>query len=59
MNQEHLDLLVSDGWREMLRDDILPFAFAQRGPSDPGIDVLEIGPGPGMTTISFVATSTI
>jgi SAM-dependent methyltransferase len=50
MNQEHLDLLASDGWREMLKDYLLPFAFAKRDPSELGTDVLEIGPGPGMTT---------
>ena len=27
VNQAHLDLLVSDGWRDMLRDYILPFAL--------------------------------
>ena len=50
MNQSHLQLLVSDGWREILRDYILPFAFGQYSPSDLGISVLEIGPGPGLTT---------
>lgn len=50
MNQAHLDLLVSDGWREILHDYILPFAFGPRRPSDLGAEVLEIGPGPGMTT---------
>lgn len=50
MNQAHLDLLVSDGWREILRDYILPFAFGQHRPSELGDDVLEVGPGPGMTT---------
>jgi SAM-dependent methyltransferase len=50
MNQEHLDLLASEGWREMLRDYIVPFAFGERARSELGKDVLEIGPGPGMTT---------
>ncbi len=50
MNQAHLDLLVSNGWREILSGYILPFAFGQRGFSDLGVDVLEIGPGPGTTT---------
>jgi RNA polymerase sigma factor (sigma-70 family) len=50
MNQEHLDLLASDDWRAMLRDLILPSAFAGRSPADLGDDVLEIGPGPGLTT---------
>lgn len=50
MNDAHLELLSSDGWRAMLRDQILPFAFHPRGPGDLGEDVLEIGPGPGLTT---------
>ncbi|MDE0804865.1 MAG: methyltransferase domain-containing protein [Acidimicrobiales bacterium] len=50
MNDAHLELLASDGWREMLRDMILPFAFGGREPADLGDDVLEIGPGPGLTT---------
>ena len=50
MNQEHLDLLASEGWREMLKDYIVPFAFGERDRSELGTDVLEIGPGPGMTT---------
>ncbi len=47
MNEEHLALLASDGWRDVLRDLILPYALADAPLGD---DVLEIGPGPGMTT---------
>jgi SAM-dependent methyltransferase len=47
MNPEHLELCASDGWMEVLRDLILPYALdgAQLGD-----DVLEVGPGPGRTT---------
>lgn len=47
MNPEHLELCASDGWREVLRDLILPYALAD---AQLGDDVLEIGPGPGLTT---------
>lgn len=47
MNKEHLDLLVSDQWRDKLLDVILPNAL---NGIDLGDQVLEIGPGPGMTT---------
>lgn len=47
MNSEHLELLVSDGWRDLLRDFIVPWAL---GTTDLGADVLEVGPGPGLTT---------
>jgi len=47
MNEDHLALCSSDGWRDMLRDFILPFALADARLGD---DVLEVGPGPGMTT---------
>jgi SAM-dependent methyltransferase len=47
MNNVHLELLASQEWRDRLRDTILPFAI---GPTDLGDDLLEIGPGPGLTT---------
>ena len=47
MNTEHLDLLVSHEWREKLLEVILPNALNGIRLGD---DVLEIGPGPGMTT---------
>jgi ubiquinone/menaquinone biosynthesis C-methylase UbiE len=50
MNRTHLELLASDDWRRRLRDVVLPFAFDHRSPADLGDDVLEVGPGPGLTT---------
>ncbi|HEU4841433.1 MAG TPA: class I SAM-dependent methyltransferase [Ilumatobacteraceae bacterium] len=50
MNQQHLDYLGTEEWRQTLRDHALPFAFGPLGPDALGADVLEIGPGPGMTT---------
>lgn len=47
MNQGHLDFLSSPEWAEMLRTDVLPWVDAA---GDLGDDVLEIGPGPGLTT---------
>jgi SAM-dependent methyltransferase len=47
MNVEHLRLLSSQYWYEMLRDSIMPFTL---GTVDLGDDVLEIGPGPGLST---------
>lgn len=44
MNDEHLELCSSEGWREVLRDFILPFALEG---AQLGDDVLEVGPGPG------------
>jgi ubiquinone/menaquinone biosynthesis C-methylase UbiE len=50
MNQRHLDILATDEWRQTLEERALPFAFGPLGPDALGDDVLEIGPGPGMTT---------
>lgn len=50
MNDAHLELLASEDWRAMLRDLILPFAFGAMPVTDLGSNVLEIGPGPGLTT---------
>lgn len=47
MNREHLEFCASAEWRQILRDDILPFALADARLGD---DVLEVGPGPGQTT---------
>lgn len=47
MNAEHLAICGSEGWRDVLRDLILPYALADARLGD---DVLEVGPGPGMTT---------
>ena len=47
MNRQHLELCASDEWRDVLRDQILPWALDGAGLGD---DVLEVGPGPGRTT---------
>lgn len=47
MNPEHLEICASEGWRDVLRDLVLPYALAGARLGD---DVLEVGPGPGMTT---------
>lgn len=47
MNREHLELCASEEWRQTLRDVIMPGALAGARLGD---DVLEVGPGPGMTT---------
>ena len=46
MNEAHKQC-GSDGWRQLVRDVILPWAI---GDVDLGNDVLEIGPGYGATT---------
>ena len=50
MNSAHLELLRSAGWRDLLRDFIVPFALEGVDFHGLGDDVLEIGPGPGLTT---------
>jgi len=51
MNEAHRVHLRTDEWRATLRDLALPFAFGGRTAADLlGADVLEIGPGPGLTT---------
>ena len=47
MNIGHLEFCASPQWRQMLEETILPEAL--RGVSL-GDDVIEIGPGPGLTT---------
>ena len=47
MNERHLQLCASAEWAETVRDYILPWALGQR---QLGEDVLEVGPGPGLTT---------
>ena len=47
MNELHLQFLVSDDWARMLEADLLPWVEAA---GDLGDEVLEIGPGPGLTT---------
>ena len=47
MNDGHLQFLASPEWARMLETDLLPWVEAA---GDLGDDVLEIGPGPGLTT---------
>lgn len=47
MNDLHLELLASPGWKQYLEQDLLPWVL---GATDLGDDVLEVGPGPGLTT---------
>ncbi|MGH9042261.1 MAG: class I SAM-dependent methyltransferase [Acidimicrobiia bacterium] len=50
MNPEHDRFLASDEWRLMLEQVVLPFTLDELGYEDLGADVLEVGPGPGLTT---------
>jgi len=47
MNEGHLRYLASPAWADALRQDLLPWLERV---VDLGDDVLEIGPGPGLTT---------
>jgi SAM-dependent methyltransferase len=47
MNRSHIEFLASPQWASMLRTDLLPWIEAAGNLGD---DVLEIGPGPGLTT---------
>jgi SAM-dependent methyltransferase len=47
MNEGHLKFLASPEWAQMLEADLLPWI---EGVADLGDDVLEVGPGPGLTT---------
>jgi SAM-dependent methyltransferase len=47
MNQGHLQFLSSPEWAQMLATDLLPWVAEV---ADLGDDVLEVGPGPGLTT---------
>jgi SAM-dependent methyltransferase len=47
MNKRHLEVLSSPMWTEMLERDLLPWVTSV---ADLGDDVLEVGPGPGLTT---------
>jgi SAM-dependent methyltransferase len=47
MNQMHLQFLASPEWAQMLETDLLPWVVEA---ADLGDDVLEVGPGPGLTT---------
>lgn len=47
MNEIHLELCASPEWRTYVETDLLPWVLQE---TDLGDDVLEIGPGPGLTT---------
>jgi SAM-dependent methyltransferase len=47
MNETHVQFLSSPQWAAMLESELLPWMEAA---GDLGDDVLEIGPGPGLTT---------
>ena len=47
MNQGHLERLSSPEWAEILQRDLLPWVTSA---AELGDDVLEVGPGPGLTT---------
>ena len=47
MNEYHLRMLSSPRWAEMLERDLLPWVASV---ADLGDDVLEVGPGPGLTS---------
>jgi ubiquinone/menaquinone biosynthesis C-methylase UbiE len=47
VNDGHKNACASDGWREMVREQVIPWAV---GSAELGDDVLEVGPGYGATT---------
>jgi SAM-dependent methyltransferase len=47
MNQSHINYLSSDEWARVLETDLLPWVETA---GDLGDNLLEIGPGPGLTT---------
>jgi SAM-dependent methyltransferase len=47
LNQSHIEFLSSPEWAGMLETDLLPWI---EDAGDLGEDVLEVGPGPGLTT---------
>jgi SAM-dependent methyltransferase len=47
VNAGHMEFCLSDEWKQMLEDQVLPPALEG---VDLGDDVIEIGPGPGFTT---------
>jgi SAM-dependent methyltransferase len=47
VNEFHLTMLSSPRWAQMLERDLLPWVDSVAGLGD---DVLEVGPGPGLTT---------
>jgi 16S rRNA A1518/A1519 N6-dimethyltransferase RsmA/KsgA/DIM1 with predicted DNA glycosylase/AP lyase activity len=49
MNDGHIELLTSDGWREYLERDVLPWILSTIPATDLA-EVVEVGPGPGLMT---------
>lgn len=47
MNEEHLRICASPEWAQYVESELLPWAL---NGLDLGTDVLEVGPGPGLTT---------
>lgn len=47
MNASHLEILSSPRWAALLEKDLLPWVTSV---AELGDDVLEVGPGPGLTT---------
>ena len=47
VNKRHIEVLSSPRWAELLERDLLPWVASV---TDLGDDVLEVGPGPGLTT---------
>ena len=47
MNRAHLEFLASPEWARMIESDLVPWLLTV---ADLGDEVLEIGPGPGLTT---------
>lgn len=47
MNEAHRVICASDEWRAVVEGEILPWAI---GSVDLGDDLIEVGPGPGLTT---------
>ena len=55
MNENHLRMLSSPRWAQVLREQVLPWLESV---GDLGDDVLEIGPGPGLTTDLLLTLTT-
>jgi SAM-dependent methyltransferase len=49
VNDGHIELLTSPGWREYLERDVLPWILSTIPAADLA-EVLEVGPGPGLMT---------
>jgi hypothetical protein len=47
VNDLHLHVLATPEWAAYVERELLPWALTGRGLGD---DVLEVGPGPGLTT---------